>query len=114
LPAPIATLLITTLPDEGSAVKLAESLLQQRLAACVHRFPAGVSMYRWEGRIETAHEYTVMVKSTDRSLEKLAAAVRELHPYEVPEILAFRASHTDSAYMHWLADETNPEAASSA
>lgn len=102
-----ALVVITTVPDENLAVKIAESLLQQRLAACVHALPAGWSRYRWQGKIERSTEFTLLIKSTASRYRELEADIKRLHPYEVPEILAFPASIGLPAYLNWISNETN-------
>ncbi len=97
---------ITTVPDENLAVKITESLLQQRLAACVHTLPPGRSTYRWQGAIESSAEITLVIKSTAARYAELEADIRRLHPYEVPEILALPVEIGFPAYMKWISDET--------
>lgn len=97
---------ITTLPDENLAVKLTESLLQQGLAACVHTLPAGRSSYRWQGKIETASEVTLMIKTSKVRYAELEALIRRLHPYAVPEVLALPAVAGLPEYLQWVTNET--------
>jgi periplasmic divalent cation tolerance protein len=99
-------LVITTLPDEIHAVKLAESLVSARLAACVHRVPAGISIYRWQGQIHEEKEITVLIKTAAARYAELEAAIRRLHPYELPEIVALPISLGLPAYLKWINDET--------
>ena len=101
-----ALVVITTVPDDNVAVKITESLLQQRLAACVHAFPAGRSTYRWEGAVENAAEITLIIKSTKARYAELEADIRRLHPYTVPEILALPVEIGVPEYMKWISDET--------
>lgn len=100
-------LVITTVPDENFAVKLSESLLQQRLAACVHQLPAGKSTYRWNGAIETASEVTLFIKTRQSQYAALEAAIAQMHPYDTPEIIAFAASAGLPAYLQWVDHETD-------
>jgi periplasmic divalent cation tolerance protein len=102
-----AILIITTVPDENLAVKITESLLQQRLAACVHALPMGVSRYRWEGRVETSTEITLLIKSTSGRYAELEAEIKRLHPYVVPEIIALPVAIGLPAYLNWITNETN-------
>lgn len=99
---------MTTVPDEAAAVKLTEALLQQRLAACVHRFPMGHSTYHWRGKIETASEFTLLIKTRRSLWSELAAAIRGLHPYDTPEILAMPIDFVAMPYLNWIQDETTP------
>lgn len=100
----------TNLPDSESAFNLARELVQLRLAACVNVLPAVTSFYRWEGREERAAEAAVMIKSTDERYAALEAAIRERHPYSVPEILAWPVTHGLPAYLQWVEDECAPNA----
>lgn len=103
-----ALIVITTVPDENLAVKLTESLLQQRLAACVHRLPAGQSTYWWQGKLETSVEITLLIKSTRSCYAELETAIRRLHPYDIPEIVALPVSAGLPAYLNWIMSETSP------
>ncbi len=102
-----ALLVITTVPDENLAVKITESLLQKRLAACVHSLPMGLSRYRWQGRIDTSAEITLLIKSTASRYPELEAEIKRLHPYDVPEIIALPVDIGLPAYLNWIANETN-------
>ena len=102
-----ALIVITTVPDENLAVKITESLLQQRLAACVHAFPIGWSRYRWQGHIETSAEITLLIKSTANRYPELEADIKRLHPYEIPEIVALPVAIGLPAYLKWIMNETS-------
>lgn len=102
-----ALIVITTVPDENLAVKLTESLLQQRLAACVHRLPAGQSTYWWQGKLESTAEITLLIKTTHLRYAELETAIRRLHSYDIPEIVALPVSDGLPAYLNWIRDETS-------
>jgi periplasmic divalent cation tolerance protein len=102
-----ALIVITTVPDEKLAVKISESLLQQRLAACVHALPIGWSRYRWQGNIETTAEIMLLIKTTVRQYPELEDDIVRLHPYEVPEIMALPVADGLPAYLNWILHETN-------
>lgn len=102
-----AIIVITTVPDENLAVKISESLLQQRLAACVHAFPMGWSRYVWLGSVERAAEMTLLIKSTGARYAELEADIKRLHPNEVPEILALSVGDGFPPYLNWLFNETH-------
>lgn len=102
-----ALVVIVTVPDEPCAVKLSESLLQQRLAACIHTLPAGKSMYRWQGKIENTAEHTLLIKTASRRFAELEAVIRRLHPYEVPEIVGVPMVAVEPSYLKWILDETS-------
>jgi periplasmic divalent cation tolerance protein len=96
---------ITNLPDSGTAFNLARALVQRRLAACVNVLPAATSFYRWEDREEQAHEVPVLIKTTAERYPAVEAAIRELHPYELPEILALPVTAGLGEYMGWVERE---------
>ncbi|MBF0371732.1 MAG: divalent-cation tolerance protein CutA [Magnetococcales bacterium] len=89
-------------PDAATAEKLAETLVQEGLAACVHVLAEGRSFYVWEGKLEKDTEWTLMIKTRRGRYEKLAARLTELHPYDVPEILATPIENGHPAYLEWL------------
>lgn len=99
-------LAITTVPDQALAVKVSETLVDKRLAACVHRLPVGVSTYRWQGRVETAEEITLLIKTRAAHLPSIETTLLALHPYQTPELLAFVADQGLATYMDWVQDET--------
>jgi periplasmic divalent cation tolerance protein len=97
--------IITNLPDSEAAFNLARTLVQRRLAACVNVLSPATSFYRWEGREEQAHEVPVLIKTTAERYRAVEAAIRELHPYELPEILALPVTAGLEAYMGWVERE---------
>lgn len=101
---------LTNLPDSGSAFNLARELVQLRLAACANVLPGVTSFYRWEGREEQSSEVAVLIKSTDERYAALEAAIRERHPYAVPEIVAWPVTRGLPAYLGWVEDECAPDA----
>lgn len=101
-------LVLTNLPDEETARRLAEHLVGERLAACVNILAPCRSVYRWDGRVEDAAEVPVLVKTVARRYEALEAAIRALHPYELPEIVAVPIAQGLPGYLAWVAAETAP------
>lgn len=99
-------LVLTTLPDRDTAVKLAQRLVQSRLAACVNILSGCTSVYRWKGTIEQADEVPVLIKTRAARYDELEAAIRGLHPYEVPEVIAVPLVRGLSDYLEWVAEET--------
>lgn len=99
-------LVITNCPDEDTANAIALALVEARLAACVNILPRCQSIYRWQGAVDTASEVPLLVKTTAGNYAALEAAIRERHPYEVPEIIAFPIARGLPAYLNWLAAET--------
>ncbi len=87
------------------ARKIARALVERRLAACVNEIGAPVrSVYRWKGKVETAREFLLMIKSTKRRFAGLRDAVRALHSYEVPEIIALPVVEGSRGYLQWIAE----------
>jgi periplasmic divalent cation tolerance protein len=101
-------LVITNLPDRASADALARALVERRAAACVNILAPCTSVYRWKGAVETAEEYPLFAKTTRDRYSLLERVVRELHPYELPEIIAVPVGGGLPAYLDWVAAETRP------
>lgn len=101
-----ATLVLTTLPNPEAAAKLAKSIVEEKLAACANLFPALRSLYRWEGKLQDDNEVLVLFKTHKARYERLKARILELHPYELPEILAVAVEQGHQAYLDWIARET--------
>lgn len=99
-------LVYSTAPDRETARKIADALVEERLAACVSMLPGVFSVYRWQGQVETAEETGLMMKTTKRAFAALSARLAELHPYEVPEVVALPVTDGLPAYMRWVAEET--------
>lgn len=102
-----ALLVLTNLPDRKSAESLARSLVERRLAACVNVLSPCRSIYRWQGAVETADEVPLLIKTGEARYAALEAAIREAHPYEVPEIVALPVTRGLPAYLAWLGAETS-------
>jgi periplasmic divalent cation tolerance protein len=98
---------LTSLPDRDGALKLGRDLIARRLAACVNVLAPCASVYRWKGEVETAEEVPVLIKTRAARYPEVEAAIRELHPYELPEIVAVPAVRGLDEYLQWVADETS-------
>ena len=98
-----AALVLTTLGADADATALARTLVEERLAACVNVLPAMTSIYRWKGNVEQEREQQLLIKTTADRVEALAARLRELHPYELPEFIVLHAA-ASAAYGDWLED----------
>ncbi len=85
---------------------LAQRLIDERLAACVNVLTDCVSVYRWEGKNETASEVLVLIKTLTQHYARLEEVIKSMHPYELPEIIAVPISNGLPAYLKWIADET--------
>jgi len=101
-----AIVILTNLPDREAALKLARELVARRLAACVNVLAECRSVYRWKGRIENAAEVPVLIKTRAARYAEVEAAIRALHPYELPEIVAVPVERGLEDYLKWVADET--------
>jgi periplasmic divalent cation tolerance protein len=103
-----ALLVFTNLPDHDAAVKLARALVERRLAACVNVLGGATSIYRWQGAVETALEVPVFIKTRAALYGEVEAAVRALHTYEIPEIIAVPIVRGLADYLGWVHGETTP------
>ena len=101
-----AVIVFTNLPDREAALKLANALVADKLAACVNVLSECTSVYRWKGTIENAREVPVLIKTSAARYAEVEAAIRALHPYELPEIIAVPVVHGGGDYLQWVADET--------
>lgn len=99
-------LVITNCPDEESANAIALALVEAKLAACVNILPRVQSIYRWQGVVESATEVPLLIKSTAANFPALEGAIKQRHPYELPEIIALPITQGLPAYLNWLAAET--------
>lgn len=97
-----------TCPDPKSAEAIANTLVEEALAACVNLVPGLTSIYCWHGSLKREPECLLLIKTTVTRFEELRKRVRALHPYAVPEIIALPISHGDPAYLQWLTENTQP------
>lgn len=98
--------MITNLPDRAAALQLAHELIARRLAACVNVLAECTSVYRWEGKVENATEVPVLIKTRAALYPEVEVAIRELHPYELPEIVAVSVGYGLTDYLDWVSGET--------
>ena len=96
-----------TCPDETTARRLADTLVGERLAACVNIVPGLRSVYRWQGTVECGNELLLLIKTTRARLPALSARVVELHPHELPEVVAVEVAGGLSAYLDWVAEQAS-------
>jgi len=101
-----AMLVLTTLPSAEAAAELAKAVVEEKLAACANLLPAVRSIYRWQGRVQDESEVLVLFKTRQEHFERLRARLLELHPYEIPEVLAVPVEQGYQAYLDWLGQET--------
>lgn len=102
---------LVTCPEK-SAERIATEVLKLRLAACVNIVNGVHSHYRWKGRLDSANESLLVIKTRSNLFGKLERAVKRIHPYEVPEIIGVRIERSGRDYLDWIARETGPIAKS--
>lgn len=95
---------LTTVGNADEATRLARHLVEKRLAACVNILPQVRSVFRWEGAVQEESELLLLSKTTRARFAALAAGIREVHGYDVPEIVALTASEVGDAYAAWVRD----------
>ena len=100
-------LVLTNVSESMIAMRIARELIELRVAACVNILPGVQSVYRWQGAIEETDEVTMLIKTTLEAYPKLEAALKAIHPYDVPEILALPISAGLPSYLDWVAAETS-------
>jgi periplasmic divalent cation tolerance protein len=105
-----AIVVVTTVGTEEQAYLIARELVARRQAACVNIVPAIRSIYRWQGKICKDGELLLIVKTLQQEFEGVAATIRELHSYELPEILSFEVSQGDQSFLDWIASSVDKQA----
>lgn len=95
-------LILCTCPDRDTADKIARQLVTGQLAACVNILPGILSVYTWQGQVESAQEHLLLIKSSKDRYQALEAAIRDNHPYDVPEIIAVPIEAGLPEYLHWI------------
>lgn len=103
-----ALVVLTNCPDDEVADRIARTLVESGLAACVNRLAPVSSIYRWRGAVERATETPLLIKTTRERYTEVEQAIRALHPYEVPEIIALAIEAGFAPYLRWIVDETQP------
>ncbi|AQZ71134.1 divalent-cation tolerance protein CutA [[Actinomadura] parvosata subsp. kistnae] len=98
-----------TVPDRDAAERIADVVVGERLAAAAQLVAPITSVYWWRGEVNRAKEWLLFMKTTAERFDELAAAIRELHPYEVPQIIAVPLVAGTADYLEWIRQETSPE-----
>ena len=106
---PETFIVFCTCSGEDEANTVARSLVEDRLAACVNILPGLTSIYRWQGKVESASEHLLFVKTTRERLPAVESRIRELHSYEVPEIIAVPAAAGSEKYLAWVQEQVLPQ-----
>jgi len=96
------SLVLTTVKNRAEAKRLSEKLVSEKLAACVSVLPSVSSTYRWRGELERARENLLLIKTSDEKLDRLIPRIKELHSYEVPEVLVVPIERGLPEYLKWL------------
>jgi len=102
-----ARIVLTTVGQKEAAEKLAQQLVERRLAACVNIIGPIRSIYRWRDKVHNEPEFVLLIKTTTESAAQLRAAFKALHPYELPECVELAVSGGSEEYLAWLAAEVS-------
>jgi periplasmic divalent cation tolerance protein len=105
-----AIVIVTTVGTEEQAYLIAREVISRRQAACVNILPAIRSIYRWKGKICKDGELLLIIKTLEDEFEHVAATIRELHSYELPEILSFGVQRGEQSFLDWIASCVDPDA----
>jgi periplasmic divalent cation tolerance protein len=104
----VARIALSTASSHEEAERIARTLVERRLAACVNLIPNLTSIYRWQGAIESQSEVLMLIKTSTQCLPTLEAALRELHSYQVPEFVVLSIESGSAAYLSWLTASVEP------
>lgn len=96
-----------TAPDRAVAEKIVDTLVQEQLIACGNIANGVNSIYRWQGAVERADEILIILKTTEQAATQVVGRIRDLHPYDVPEVLFFPVTIGYEAYMQWVRDSVS-------
>lgn len=107
MPSDSLGIVLVTAASETEAESIAQSLIAAKLAACVNLWPVR-SIYAWQGKIENAQEWQLLIKTDLSQFAQLEAQVRSLHSYDVPEIIALPIAAGSASYLDWLQTQTQP------
>ncbi|ANG65926.1 divalent-cation tolerance protein CutA [Chlamydia gallinacea] len=100
-------LIFTQVPSKEEAELIATTLVTQKLAACVHIFPQGQSIYTWNGELQFSSEYHLQIKTLCVQFSPISRVIRSLCSYQVPEILLVKITSGSEEYLHWLSSESS-------
>jgi periplasmic divalent cation tolerance protein len=97
-------LVLSTAGSHDEARRIAHALVEKRLAACVNIAPQIESIYRWQGKVEEAREWLLLIKTTAAALNDVCNAIKELHSYEVPECICINIEDGSAPYLKWISE----------
>jgi periplasmic divalent cation tolerance protein len=100
-------LVLTTAGSEVEAGEIANQLVERRLAACVNIVPRIQSVYRWEGKVESAEEFLLIIKTTKGRSPDVQATIRELHSYDLPEFIVISMEDGSAEYLKWIEESVH-------
>ena len=100
---------VTTVGTEDEANRLARELVSRRHAGCVNILPVARSVYRWQGKVCEDSEFLLIIKSTAEEYPAIEVAIRELHSYELPEILSFQVTDGEPGFLKWIAESVSKD-----
>ncbi len=101
------TVIITTVGTEQQALDIAHQLVHRKLVACVNIVPGVRSVFRWKGKVHDDTEFLLWLKTTQDKFQVVHDAIKELHSYELPEIIGFPAAFQDASFKQWIIDSTS-------
>ncbi len=99
------SVVLATAPSKKVAVDIAQALIDRRLAACVNVSPT-TSVYRWEGKVHTDEEHLMVIKTRRTYVDDIKELFAEVHPYDLPELIALEVEDGSAEYLNWVRDET--------
>ena len=106
-PAEQVLVILVTVINQKEAVRIGEKMVHMKLAACTNVIPSIQSIYRWKGKVTNAQEVLLILKSTKPRYRALEKAIKAMHAYEVPEVIALPVTEGLEAYVRWVRDETH-------
>ena len=101
-------IILTTTGSKEEGRKIANALVERKLAACVNIVPNIESIYRWEGKVERAEEWLLIIKTNASAFDRVRDAIRELHSYDLPECVSISIDEGSEEYLRWIGDEVQP------
>src|SRR5216683_6087211 len=105
---PHTSIVFTMTSGESEAEKMARVLVEEKLAACANIIGPVRSIYRWRAKVEDAREYLIMIKTRTSLYSRVERRIRELHSYEVPEVIALSIGKGSRPYLDWIFDNSDP------